>query len=36
MIDDPATLAAVTAALDAYERALMANDLPALDAFFWE
>lgn len=34
--DDPATLAEVQAAFDAYERALMANDLEALDALFWE
>jgi ketosteroid isomerase-like protein len=35
LIDDPATLAEVRAAFDAYEAALMANDLDALDALFW-
>jgi ketosteroid isomerase-like protein len=35
MINDPATLAGATAAFDAYEAALMANDLDALDALFW-
>ena len=34
-INDPATLAEVTAAFDAYEQALMANDIEALDALFW-
>jgi len=35
LINDPATLAAVTAAFHAYEHALMANDIDALDALFW-
>jgi len=35
-IDDPEALAEVTAAVEAYERALMDNDLAALDAFFWD
>lgn len=33
-IDDPAALAEVTAAFHAYERALMADDIPAMDALF--
>lgn len=32
--DDPQTLAEVTAQVDAYEAALMANDVEALDGFF--
>jgi len=35
IIDDPDVLAEVRAAFDAYEAALMANDLDALDALFW-
>ena len=35
LINDPATLAEATAAFEAYEAALMANDLEALDALFW-
>ena len=35
LINDPETLAQATAAFDAYEAALMANDLEALDALFW-
>ncbi|MCF3648375.1 AtzH-like domain-containing protein [Synoicihabitans lomoniglobus] len=35
-VNDPATVAAVTAAFDAYEAALIANDVPALQAFFWD
>ncbi|MFP3552236.1 oxalurate catabolism protein HpxZ [Paraburkholderia sp. SIMBA_049] len=34
-INDPATLAAVEAALDEYERALTTNDVPVLDTLFW-
>jgi ketosteroid isomerase-like protein len=33
-IDDPTLLAEVTQAFEAYERALMANDVAALDALF--
>jgi ketosteroid isomerase-like protein len=33
-IDDPALLAEVTQAFEAYERALMADDVAALDALF--
>lgn len=36
IIDDPATLAEVTAAFHAYEAALMANDIVVLDGLFWE
>lgn len=35
MINDPATLAGATAAFNAYEQALMDNDLDALDGLFW-
>ncbi|MET0241049.1 MAG: oxalurate catabolism protein HpxZ [Sphingobium sp.] len=35
LINDPAVLAEVQAAFDAYEAALMTNDLDALDALFW-
>ena len=35
-IDDPATRAEVEATFAAYERALIANDLDALDALFWQ
>jgi ketosteroid isomerase-like protein len=34
-IDDAAVRAEVRAAFDAYEAALMANDVEALNAFFW-
>ena len=34
IVNDPALLAEVTAAFEAYERALMADDLPAMDALF--
>ncbi len=34
IIDDPVALAEVTAAFHAYERALMADDIAALDALF--
>ncbi|MFG6284519.1 oxalurate catabolism protein HpxZ [Sphingomonas sp. S6] len=33
-IDDPKALAEVTAAFHFYERALMADDIPAMDALF--
>ncbi|WP_404338583.1 oxalurate catabolism protein HpxZ [Sphingomonas sp. MMS12-HWE2-04] len=33
-IDDPQVLAEVTAAFHAYEAALMADDIPAMDALF--
>ncbi|NMN04352.1 MULTISPECIES: oxalurate catabolism protein HpxZ [unclassified Novosphingobium] len=33
-IDDPVALAEVEAAFAAYERALMADDIPAMDALF--
>jgi len=33
-IDDPVLLAEVTEAFRAYERALMADDIPAMDALF--
>lgn len=33
-IDDPQALAEVTAAFHEYERALMADDIPAMDALF--
>lgn len=35
-VNDPATVSAVTAAFEAYEAALIANDVPALQAFFWD
>jgi len=35
MINDPAVLSEVEAAFFAYEKALMDNDLEALDALFW-
>lgn len=35
LINDPPVLAEVEAAFAAYERALMENDLDALDALFW-
>ena len=35
MINDPTTLAQVTAAFASYEQALLANDLAALDSLFW-
>ena len=34
-IDEPAVNAAVRAQFDAYETALMTDDVAALDAFFW-
>lgn len=35
-IDDPAVLAELTAAFHAYERALMADDVAAMDRLFWQ
>jgi len=35
IINDPAVLAEVTALVDAYEAALMGNDVEALDGAFW-
>jgi hypothetical protein len=35
IINDPQTLAAVTAAFARYEQALMTNDLAVLDQLFW-
>jgi len=35
IVNDPATLAEVTEAVEAYEAALMANDVAALDGAFW-
>ena len=35
IVNDPAVLAEVTAAVDAYETALMDNDVDALDGAFW-
>ncbi|PTQ08613.1 DUF4440 domain-containing protein [Sphingomonas oleivorans] len=35
VIDDPETLAALAEEADRYEAALMANDVDALDDFFW-
>lgn len=34
-INDPAVMAEVNAAFDAYEVALMTNDIEAMDALFW-
>lgn len=36
IINDPETLAALSAAFDRYEQALMHNDLVMLDALFWD
>lgn len=36
IIDDPATLAEVTALVDRYEQALGTNDIETLDAMFWQ
>lgn len=36
IVNDPAVIAEITALHDAYERALAANDIPALNAFFWD
>ena len=35
-INDPAVVAEVTACCEAYEKALIANDVPALNRFFWD
>ena len=35
-IDDPGVLAEITAVFHDYERALMANDVAALNAYFWD
>jgi hypothetical protein len=35
VIDDPTVLAEVGAAFQAYERALMRNDVDAINGFFW-
>lgn len=35
-IDDPETLAAVDQAFDAYEAALVGNDVATLDQLFWD
>jgi hypothetical protein len=35
IVNDPQTLAEVTAAFEAYEAALMANDVQVLDGLFW-
>ena len=35
IVDDPATLAEVTAAFERYERALVTNDVAVLDELFW-
>lgn len=35
-INQPEIVAELTAVFHAYEQALMSNDLPALDAFFWD
>lgn len=35
-LDDPEVIAEVTVAFHAYERALMADDIPAMDALFHE
>jgi hypothetical protein len=36
IINDPSTLAEVESVFDAYERALVGNDIPELDRLFWE
>jgi len=35
IVDDPGTIAEVSAQFEAYETALMTNDVAALDDFFW-
>jgi hypothetical protein len=36
VIDDPAIVAQVTAAFEAYERALIDNDVAAMNVLFWD
>jgi hypothetical protein len=36
IVNDPAVIAEIAALHDAYERALAANDIPALNGFFWD
>ncbi len=36
IVNDPATLAEVTAAFERYEHALVANDVAVLDEMFWQ
>ncbi len=36
IVNDPAVIAEIAALHDAYERALAANDVPALTGFFWD
>ncbi len=36
IVNDPATLAEVTAAFERYERALVTNDVAVLDEMFWQ
>lgn len=36
VINDPAVVAEVTACCEAYEKALVANDVPALTRYFWD
>jgi len=36
IVNDPTVIAEITALHDAYERALAANDIPALNTFFWD
>jgi hypothetical protein len=35
IVNDPTVLAEVTAAFNAYEQALMTNDVEAMDSLFW-
>ena len=35
-LNRPDVVAEVRAAFEAYERALISNDVPTLDAFFWD
>jgi hypothetical protein len=35
-VDNPSVLAELKAAFDAYERALIGNDIPALNRMFWD